>query len=597
MHKGYGSLGWKDETVPRPEALMSTLPNRLFLLFSILIHLVVFLAVGHMPIRGPHQAEPPEPVAVRFIDFSPRDSNQEEIPDTAKIWSSKATKAHGGVAERIAERSASTLTASTPPKGKPFSFQRKDSSSVAEAPFLPDEPPSAQWLARRLTAIAALERPIRLELDPLVSDEATTPRIPLRSGEDKSAVLEELEPLKEFEEAQARTSQTVPRKAARIELDAARLEPLVTTVSPPASASMQTKPRALDVKQDVLPPAIPAVRESGPPEEAAEQITDAATEPSASSPPEPLLSSPQNAEMPIERERTSLPIEGEGLAALAEGREQTRSSISLETERPTKEPAQLALAGTTEIAPLPLKESNTLTLPLEAPLAEDLPPSEAANPQREPEVPEVLPDQTEVRGPAPKQQREKLEPDDAPETKERAELLELARRVSRAAKPRTRLRLEGTPAGSPKVPKAGKEILGPEELFPAEIIEKYAAMESDDLDLTDVSDAVSLDTNELRYFSYFAKIKKEIEEQWRYPPQAALRGQHGAVSLLFVMDQTGKVKDVRFWNTSGYALLDAAARDAILKADPFPPFPEHLRKERSTLRINARFIYELYGTI
>jgi len=195
------------------------------------------------------------------------------------------------------------------------------------------------------------------------------------------------------------------------------------------------------------------------------------------------------------------------------------------------------------------------------------------------------------------QHRERLEEGSPPKTAESTELAEVTSETLQGRKLRARLRLGGGASESDGAPKPGEKVLGQEELFPSDVIKTIAAKESGEVDLTDVSDSVSLDTNDLRYFSYFAKIKKEIEEQWGYPPEAALRGQHGSVSLLFILDQTGKVREIRFWKTSGYTLLDGAAKNAILKADPFPPFPEHLRKELSILRINARFIYELYPLI
>lgn len=514
---------------------MSTIQNRPFLLLSVLIHLVAFLSTGQISWTPPQHMESREAVAVRLIDFSPAENAPEEIPDTAKIWSSKATRAHGGTAEEIAELSRSTLTASTPPKGEPFSFQRTDSSTPATAVFSPDEPSSAEWLSERLAAIAALDRPIRLELEPALPDQAAAPQMPLRDMENPPLELEGPGAAQEFEEAPTPRSRSISR--------------------------------TVEANGEALRPEIVTAPKSRPVQEAAHQVTVEATDPAAPTPPEPSASTPEKLELP----RSPLAIEEGESPSPIEATEQARTSISRATERPAREPLEPRLADSAEKAPLPLKGSSARSLPLEAALAGDLAPSEETAAQPEP---------VDVSG-----------------AEERSEALEVARQPPPAANLRTRLRLEGTPRSSPGAPKAGKEVLGPEELFPTDIIEKYAAMESGDVDLTDVSDAVSLDTNELRFFSYFAKIKKEIEEQWRYPEKAALRGQHGSLSLLFVLDQTGKVKDIRFWKTSGYELLDLAAKDAILEADPFPPFPEHLRRERSILRINVRFIYELYGTI
>jgi len=390
-----------------------------------------------------------------------------------------------------------------------------------------------------MAVIAALDRPIRLELEPALPDQAAALQMPLRDMENPHLELEGPEAAQELQEPPTPRSHTVSR--------------------------------TVGANREALRPEIVTAPESRPVQEAAHQITIEARDPAAPTPPEPSVSGSESPEVARERPRNSLPIEEGGSPSPVEVAEQARTSISRATQRPAREPLEPRLADSAEMAPLPLKGSTARSLPLEAALAEDLAPSEVTAAQPEPV--------------------------DSSGAEKSSEPLEVARQTSPATKLRTRLRLEGAPPSSPGMPKTGKKLLGPEELFPTDIIEKYAAMESGDVDLTDVSDAVSLDTNELRFFSYFAKIKKEIEEQWRYPEKAALRGQHGSLALIFVLDQTGKVKEIRFWKTSGYELLDLAAKDAILKADPFPPFPEHLRRERSILRINVRFIYELYETI
>jgi len=105
---------------------------------------------------------------------------------------------------------------------------------------------------------------------------------------------------------------------------------------------------------------------------------------------------------------------------------------------------------------------------------------------------------------------------------------------------------------------------------------------------------VSLDTKELKYLSYFAHIKRRIEQVWTYPPGAIANGLQGQLHLKFVLRNDGEVKTVELLRSSGYKVLDKEAWDAVVNAGPFGPFPPMIPDNE--LHITARFTYVLDET-
>jgi len=119
--------------------------------------------------------------------------------------------------------------------------------------------------------------------------------------------------------------------------------------------------------------------------------------------------------------------------------------------------------------------------------------------------------------------------------------------------------------------------------------EKYAAMDTQSQTAEDDGEAISLDTKETRYASYFARIKRQIELVWDYPEDAERQGIIGQLTLRFQISRDGNLMNVRLINGSGYNILDEAALQAVKSAAPYYPFPVTI--DRETLPILANFIY------
>jgi periplasmic protein TonB len=67
------------------------------------------------------------------------------------------------------------------------------------------------------------------------------------------------------------------------------------------------------------------------------------------------------------------------------------------------------------------------------------------------------------------------------------------------------------------------------------------------------------------------KIGQAVRRQVVYPPLARRRGIQGRAMVRFTVDSSGAPSDVRIVESSGYAILDEAASDAVVRAAPLPP--------------------------
>ncbi|MGV7220864.1 MAG: energy transducer TonB [Nitrospinales bacterium] len=123
---------------------------------------------------------------------------------------------------------------------------------------------------------------------------------------------------------------------------------------------------------------------------------------------------------------------------------------------------------------------------------------------------------------------------------------------------------------------------------------KFAKMNTSPDEEGDDDQPISLNTTEVKYASYFARIKHQIERVWAYPEEAARRGESGEITLRFQISKDGNLVGVYLVDASGSQLLDSAAMKAVKGAAPFYPFPLTITKEK--LSILATFIYSpTYG--
>lgn len=91
---------------------------------------------------------------------------------------------------------------------------------------------------------------------------------------------------------------------------------------------------------------------------------------------------------------------------------------------------------------------------------------------------------------------------------------------------------------------------------------------------------------------YLKLIRARILAQRKYPYMARQRHQEGVVRLRFTLSPAGTLSQgVQVVKASGVDLLDEQARQCVLAAAPFPPFPLDLKRDRLTVELPV--IYKL----
>jgi protein TonB len=91
---------------------------------------------------------------------------------------------------------------------------------------------------------------------------------------------------------------------------------------------------------------------------------------------------------------------------------------------------------------------------------------------------------------------------------------------------------------------------------------------------------------------YLKLIRARILAQRKYPYMARQRRQEGVVRLRFTLSAAGALSQgVQVVKPSGFNLLDEQARQCVLAAAPFPPFPLGLQRQR--LCVELPIIYKI----
>jgi protein TonB len=89
--------------------------------------------------------------------------------------------------------------------------------------------------------------------------------------------------------------------------------------------------------------------------------------------------------------------------------------------------------------------------------------------------------------------------------------------------------------------------------------------------------------------SYAALLLKWLEQHREYPRLARLQGIQGTVTLSLTLGRSGSVVAAAIRESSGQPLLDQATLDMVRRADPFPPLPAALGRERIEFLVPVRF--------
>lgn len=136
----------------------------------------------------------------------------------------------------------------------------------------------------------------------------------------------------------------------------------------------------------------------------------------------------------------------------------------------------------------------------------------------------------------------------------------------------------------------GREIL---KSNPAEFPSPYSSTQPSKVGARNVpksEDTVDLNTTEFKYYSYFLGLKRQIEGVWHYPNDAARRGEHGSLNLIFTIKSNGDLDGIQIVSSTGFRALDGEALRAIRVAAPFHPFPKSWQGLEK-LNVKATFEY------
>jgi protein TonB len=93
------------------------------------------------------------------------------------------------------------------------------------------------------------------------------------------------------------------------------------------------------------------------------------------------------------------------------------------------------------------------------------------------------------------------------------------------------------------------------------------------------------DTKGFPLGEYARIVVERIKGNWSIPSN--LRNSQGRSSVIFYIDKTGRVSEIRVVSSSGIQSLDLAALSSVFGSSPFPPLPQGFPGER----VGAKFVF------
>ena len=97
----------------------------------------------------------------------------------------------------------------------------------------------------------------------------------------------------------------------------------------------------------------------------------------------------------------------------------------------------------------------------------------------------------------------------------------------------------------------------------------------------------SIDSFSLKHYSYLLGIKRKIELVFSVPFFMPSNGAVGVPIVGFTIRRNGELAEAVLLRSSGYAVVDKALLEAVKRAAPYGPFPEHLGDPEISIRVYA----------
>ncbi len=86
-----------------------------------------------------------------------------------------------------------------------------------------------------------------------------------------------------------------------------------------------------------------------------------------------------------------------------------------------------------------------------------------------------------------------------------------------------------------------------------------------------------------------AAVSVALQQAKEYPPESLAASEAGRAVVEFTVDRAGAVSDVRLVSSSGFVVLDAAAKTMVARAAPLPPFTPDMPQQTVRMRLPATF--------
>lgn len=151
--------------------------------------------------------------------------------------------------------------------------------------------------------------------------------------------------------------------------------------------------------------------------------------------------------------------------------------------------------------------------------------------------------------------------------------------------------LGGPPASAPARPPTSSGPTGRGSSLPS-LRDQLASIGKDVLrDSGEAKRTINLDDRAPDLLPYLAKLKGRIQAIWGYPRPAREMGLTGELLLVFTLNNTGTLTNLRMEYSSGFPILDEEAIRAVRAAAPYDPFPPDMNE--TALNIRASFHYYL----
>ena len=103
---------------------------------------------------------------------------------------------------------------------------------------------------------------------------------------------------------------------------------------------------------------------------------------------------------------------------------------------------------------------------------------------------------------------------------------------------------------------------------------------------------IGIRTSEYRFAQYLEDWRQKVERvgTLNYPPEA--RGKlYGSLVLTVSLAADGRVQSIEINRSSGYKVLDDAARRIVQLAAPYPAFPPDIRKDTDVIEITRTWTF------